>query len=143
MTATDTVRICAITYLAVAVLIATGSDRLDAASWASAPTSDGTITIDMDSLGPSTRIAGVNGVWVQHAPTLPVDCSPPRGCYANTQRIYYNFSCAPRYAVLMERISMDLNGAIVKQEVSEVYTPANDVAATRVLNTFCPLRKRY
>jgi hypothetical protein len=131
----------ALTHISSAILLAIASDALGAADWVSPPISGATITIDMESLGPATRIAGLNGVWVRYAPTLSVDCSPPRGCYANTQRTYYSFSCVPRYAVLVERISMDLNGAIIKHEVSDGYTLAYDEAATRVLDTFCPLRE--
>jgi hypothetical protein len=61
---------------------------------------------------------------------------------ATTQRILYDFSCKPRYAVLMERISMDLNGTFIKHELFETYVAAYDPAASRVLNTFCPLRDR-
>ena|SRR5664279_93108 len=131
----------ALTHISGAILIAFASDALVAADWVSPPSSGATIAIDMESLGPAPRIAGLNGVWVRYAPTLSVDCSPPRGCYANTQRIYYSFTCAPRYAVLVERISMDLNGAIIKHEISDSYAPAYDEAATRVLDTFCPLRE--
>ena len=56
----------------------------------------------------------------------------PRGCYAKTQRIHYDFNCAPRYTVMTERVSMDLNGTIVKHEVLEAaprYTPAFGVGA--------------
>lgn len=72
--------------------------------------------------------------------TLSVDCSPPRGCYAKTQRIHYDFNCAPRYTVMTERVSMDLNGTIVKHEVLEAaprYTPAFGVGALQVLETLC------
>src|SRR5262245_8303480 len=113
-------------------LVVAGSDSVPGAS--------GPIDIETNSLGPSTRIAGASSVWIRYTPTLSVDCSPPRGCYAATQRILYNFSCKPRYAVLMERISMDLNGAIIKHEVSDTYGPADDPAAIRVLNKFCSLR---
>jgi hypothetical protein len=68
---------------------------------------------------------------------LSIDCSPPRGCYASSQRIYYNFGCAPRYAVVVERISMDLNGAVLKRETPGTYATANDEAAKRVLKEFC------
>ena len=108
-----------------------------AATWESIPTFSGLVHIELDTLGPSTRIAGATGVWVRYTPTLSVDCSPPRGCYASTQRIYYNFNCTPRYAVTMERISMDLNGAVIKHELSGNYAVSNDEAANRVLNTFC------
>jgi len=106
--------------------------------------SSGSVTVE--SLGPSSLIPGASGAWVLYAPTLSVDCSPPRSCYAKTQRIHYDFSCAPRYTVMTERVSMDLNGTIVKHEVLEVaprYTPAYGAGAGQVLDTFCgPLLDR-
>ena len=80
--------------------------------------------------------------FMTFTPTLSVDCSPPRGCYASTQRIQYNFNCAPRYAVAVERISMDLNGNVLKHEIPESYVVSNDEAANRVLSTFCGPRDR-
>jgi hypothetical protein len=105
--------------------------------------SSGLFTVE--SVGPSTLLAAADGAWVLYAPTLSVDCSPPRGCYAKTQRIHYDFRCSPRYAVLTERISMDINGAIVKHEVadaSSAYAPSYDAGASSVLDAFCPLPPR-
>ena len=103
-------------------------------------------SVNVESLGPSKLISGAGGAWVLYAPTLSVDCSPPRGCYANTQRIHYDFSCAPRYTVMTERVSMDLNGTIVKHEVLEAaprYTPTYGAGTGPVLDTFCgPLFER-
>ena len=107
------------------------------------PVSGSVITVE--SIGPSPQIAGATGIWLRYAPTLSVDCSPPRGCYAMTQRIRYNLSCSPRYIVLMERISMDLNGTIVKYEARDAGTTNEreyDAVAGDVLNQFCPLPER-
>ena len=111
-----TVRIAGLVFLVIA------SNGLGA-GWDS--NSSGLVTVE--SFGPSKLISGAGGAWVLYAPTLSVDCSPPPGCYAKTQRIHYDFNCAPRYTVMTERISMDLNGTIVKHEVLEAaprYTPA-------------------
>jgi hypothetical protein len=108
--------------------------------WETGPSYAGTLTIDANSLGPSLSVPGTTGVWVYHSPTMSVDCSPPRGCYATTQRIYYVFNCAPRYAMPMERISMDLNGKVVKHEVRHgqpTYSQTYDEAAHLVLDAFC------
>lgn len=133
----------AIARISVAVFAAIAADALGTAGWHLIPTSSESVAVE--SFGPSTRIAGARGVWVHYAPALSVDCSPPRACYATTQRIHYDFSCAPRYIVRTERISMDLNGTIVKHEVLEAgapLAPAYDAAAMWVLNTFCPLPER-
>jgi hypothetical protein len=110
---------------------------LHAAAWESIPASSGIIVIESDSLAFSNPLVGAGGVWVRYTPTLAIDCSPPRGCYANSQRIYYNFSCVPRYAVVVERISMDLNGAVLKRERAGNYAATNDEAAKRILKEFC------
>jgi hypothetical protein len=97
--------------------------------------------VTVESLGPPSLVASGTGAWILYAPTLSVDCSPPRGCYARTQRIHYDFSCSPRYAVMTERISMDLNEAIVKHELQERasrYDPTFDPGAIAVLEKFCP-----
>jgi len=118
------------------------STAVDAAAWEAIPTFSGTIVIEPDTFAPSTRLAGASGVWIRYTPTLSIDCSPPRGCYASTQRIYYDFNCVPRYAVVIERISMDLNGAVIKRETPGTYAPSNDEAANRILNAFCGSRER-
>ena len=77
------------------------------------------------------------------SPSLSVECSPPRGCYAKTQRIYYVFNCAPRYAMPVERLSTDINGSIIKQETrtgAEPYSADADVGAFVILETYCPVR---
>jgi len=97
--------------------------------------------VTVESSGPPSLIANGTGTWILYAPALSVDCSPPRGCYARTQRIHYDFSCSPRYAVMTERISMDLNEAIVKHEIRERasrYEPSYDAGAIAVLEKFCP-----
>jgi hypothetical protein len=105
----------------------------------------GPVVIDMASAGPSKRLAGANGVRVLFAPNLSVDCSPPRGCHARTQHIFYDFSCVGRYAIMVERVSMDINGNVVKHEVvpaAPPYALAYDAGAAEVLDTFCPLSDR-
>ena len=100
------------------------------------------IALDMNTLGPSPQFPGMTGIWVLYSPSLSTDCSPPRGCYAKTQRIYYAFNCSPRYAVAMERLSFDLNGTMIKREVRDAadpYVSANDGGAIQVLDTLCPV----
>src|SRR5690348_3611010 len=116
---------------------------LSAAGWDAIPAFSGTIVIESDPVGPpSTRLVGASGVWVRYTPSLSVDCSPPRGCYASSQRIYYDFGCAPRYAVVVERISMDLNGQVLKRETPGNYAASTDEAANRILNRFCGVPER-
>ena len=125
-----TARIAGLAFLVIAsnALGAAGCDSI----------ASGSVTVE--SVGPPQLISGASGAWVLHAPTLSLDCSPPRACYAKTQRIQYDFSCAPRYTVMTERVSMDLDGTIVKHEVLEAaprYTPACGAGAGQVLDTYC------
>jgi len=125
-----------------ALLTAVATDAQLATAWGPLATSATGAAIE--SLGPPALLARADGAWVLYSPTLSVDCSPPRGCYAKTQRIHYDFSCAGRYAVTTERISMDLNGNIVKHERLEFagLTPSYDAGAVLLLDTFCPLPDR-
>jgi hypothetical protein len=97
------------------------------------------IVIETNKLSPSTRFVGALAIWVQNSYAISIDCRPPRGCYAKIQVINYHFSCAPRYVIVGERISMDLNGNVVKHEVLEpAATSGLDYDAHReVLERFC------
>lgn len=134
-----TLRVVATLSLAVAFAFPCAS--ASAASWDLPPTA-GPFAVDAGTFGPSLRVPGAMGAWVQFAPGLSVDCSPPRGCLASTQRLYYVFNCSPRYAVLVERISYDLNGNVVNHEVRDLaagYGIAYDGGANAVLAAFCPV----
>lgn len=128
-----------IALLPLMLLVATGAT---AAPWeirGAAPE----ILIETATVGPSLRYPGTTGIWVTYSPSLSVDCSPPRGCYAKTQRIHYVFNCAPRYAMPVERISADLGGTVIKRETrseGDPYVVEGDVAALIILDTYCPLR---
>jgi hypothetical protein len=136
-------RHAAVAHIAVAASTGLSAPAALAANWESLPNVSAAVTVE--SLGPSALLERADGAWVLYAPTLSVDCSPPRGCYARTQRIHYDFSCSPRYAVMTERISMDIGGAIVKHELLErtaAFAPSYDAGATSVLDAFCPLAPR-
>lgn len=126
---------------AFSVLLLTAGSAL-AAPWEIMGGAPG-IMLDTATVGPSLRYPGTTGIWVTYAPSMSVDCSPPRGCYARTQRIYYIFNCAPRYAMPLERISMDLNGNVVNREFrtdADPYSADADVGALVILETYCPSR---
>jgi hypothetical protein len=135
--ATGTQRVLAAAAMA---MIAAGSAT--AARWeitGAAPE----VVIETNTVGPSLRYPGTTGVWVTYSPSLSVDCGPPRGCYAKTQRIYYVFNCSPRYAMPMERISADIGGSVIKRETrgdDDVYSADGDVGALVILETYCPVR---
>ena len=95
------------------------------------------VAIETNKFSQSTRFAGAIAIWVPYSYAISVDCSPPRACYANSQVINYHFSCWPRYIVVVESLSMDLNGDVVKHAVYDP-TPVPDYEADNgVLNRFC------
>jgi hypothetical protein len=94
--------------------------------------------IETNKASPSTRLIGAAQIWVRRWYGISTDCSPPPGCYAKRQLVNYHFGCAPRFAVVVELISMDLNGNVVKQEVLEQGAPAvPDFTGSDVLELFC------
>ena len=131
-----------VTRAAATAALALASTCALGAGWQFLPSPS--LSIDLNTVGPSTQYPGATGVWLDYAPGLSVDCSPPAGCYAYKQRIYYVFTCAP-LAAPFDRISMNLNGKVVNQQTrypSEPYAPEYDGGAALVLNAYCPLRDR-
>jgi hypothetical protein len=55
------------------------SPLVSSASFESRPGFSDVVTVE--SLGPPSLVASGTGAWILYAPTLSVDCSPPRGCY--------------------------------------------------------------
>ena len=97
---------------------------------------DGSV-IDTNKPSTSTRFVGADAIWVHHSYPISIDCRPPRGCYANSQVINYHFSCAPRYVAVVERISLDLNGNVVKHEVFEPGAAYELYTHGDVVDRFC------
>lgn len=95
----------------------------------------------VEPMTPQIQTPAASGIWVQYAPSLSVDCSPPRGCYAATQYIFYSVDCVHRYAAMVERISLDLNGTILKHESFSPYVLSDDETAVQTLKTVCPVRR--
>jgi len=46
---------------------------------------------------------------------MSIDCAPPRGCRASSQRVYVLVNCAAQGVAYVQRISYDLNGNLVGQ----------------------------
>lgn len=132
-----------VALIAAACFAATACDLASALGWSRAPAYG--FTIDTNSLGPSLAYPGASAVWVLFQPTQSVECSPPRGCYAAMQHVAFTFNCAPRYAVMTDRISYDLNGNVVKREnqnIQSVDPLTYDAGARLVVDTYCPLYSR-
>jgi hypothetical protein len=63
------------------------------------------------------------GVWVKYEYPMSIDCSPPRGCYAKSQRIYYFANCAIGALAQVQSIFMNLNGDVVAQTEPDFNAP--------------------
>jgi hypothetical protein len=63
------------------------------------------------------------GAWVVYEYPTATDCSPPPGCYANSQRIFYFVNCANGRLAQIQRISLDLNGNVVAQSDANYAAP--------------------
>jgi hypothetical protein len=104
-----------LTALSAFVVIVAGTSAAEVLPLTSA---DGSV-IETNKPSGSTRFVGAVAVWALRSYPISADCRPPPGCYAKSQVINYHFNCAPRYVVVVERISLDLNGDVVKHEVLE------------------------
>jgi hypothetical protein len=103
-----------------------------------------TIAVDADSVttvegSPETRTA-----WFRFTYDVMLDCAPPRGCLASSQRIHYRVTCIGglRGAVApIQRTVLDLAGNILAQ--SEVtlnvapYVPPLGTIESEMVSSFC------
>jgi hypothetical protein len=97
---------------------------------------DGSV-IETNKAAMSTRFVGADAIWVYISYPMSIECNPPRACYAKAQVINYHFSCSPRYVIVAERISLDLNGDVVKHEVLEPGGTYELGYAPEALEMFC------
>ena len=97
------------------------------------------IPIETNVLSQSNWLVGAYAIWLHYSYPLSIDCSPPRACYANSQLIHYHFNCLRGFIYIRERISMDLNGSVVKHEVFDQPTPLSgfDVATLNAGGRLC------
>jgi hypothetical protein len=71
--------------------------------------------VDMDSVRPAEGMPDRLGAWVRYTYPMSIDCAPPRGCRASSQRVYVLVNCAAQGVAYVQRISYDLNGNVVGQ----------------------------
>lgn len=100
------------------------------------------IAVDMDSVrrveGYPDRVAA----WILYTYSTSVDCSPPRGCYAASQRVYSLVNCAAQAIAPVQQISMDRHGDVIAQTgvnfnaPQYVVRPGTDQG--KVWRTLCP-----
>jgi len=78
------------------------------------------------------------GGWVLINYALSVDCSPPRACYASSQRVYSYAYCSTRAIHEMQRTSLDLNGNVVAETGERLtYIPPRGSVDRAIVRTLC------
>ena len=97
---------------------------------------DGSV-IETNRSHPSTRFIGADSVWSYQTYPMSIECNPPLGCYASSQLTNYHFSCSPRYVVVVEQFSMDLNGNVVKHEFQAPGGELRYFTSGDVVERFC------
>lgn len=74
-----------------------------------------TVALDRDSIIHVEGIPHTVAAWLRYRFATAVDCSPPRGCYASSQRNYVIASCHTGTIRHVQRRMMDLNDRVVAQ----------------------------
>jgi hypothetical protein len=99
------------------------------------------VIVEPDSVRMLQGWSAVGGAWVRFNYSLSIDCSPPRGCYARSQRIYYLVNCQLSAMSEVQRVSIDLNGGVVGQSEPEYnapwYRPLSNSTEALALNNVC------
>lgn len=81
------------------------------------------VAVELDSLAAVEGLPGAVGGWVRYTYAMSIDCSPPSGCYAKSQRIYYLANCAGGALAQIQRVSLDMNDRVVAQTEPTFDTP--------------------
>lgn len=71
------------------------------------------VVVEVETWGAVEGLQGVIGGWVRYNYPMAIDCSPPRACYAKSQRFYYLVHCASGAMTSVRKISLDQNGGVV------------------------------
>ncbi len=108
-------------------------------TWAgSLPASSAAITVNWSEVGPVEGLADTIGGWVLISYARSVNCSPPRACYASSQRVYVYAYCSIGAIKDIQRISLDLNGNVVAQTGERIaYIPFAGSVDREVIRTLC------
>jgi hypothetical protein len=79
--------------------------------------------VDADSVQLAEGSPYTMGAWFRYNYALSIDCSPPRGCLAASQRIYYRVDCSLNAITPIQRISLDLNGNVTRLDANFTAAP--------------------
>jgi hypothetical protein len=135
-------RRCAHVARTVAVAIAFAGGVAAVPAHAAPPLPGGAeVIVEPDSVRMMQGWSGVGGAWVRFNYTMSIDCSPPRACYARSQRIYYLVNCSIVAMSEVQRVSLDLNGGVVAQSEPDFngpwYRPLGNSTEALALNNVC------
>lgn len=72
--------------------------------------------VDRDSIAAVPGMPHTLGAWFRYRFATSVDCSPPRGCYAASQRNYYHVNCNNGTVALVQRLFLDLNDNVITRD---------------------------
>jgi hypothetical protein len=81
--------------------------------------------VELDSLVAVEGLPGVAGGWVRYTYAMSIDCSPPSGCYAKSQRIDCFANCGGGALAQIQRVSLDMNDRVVAQTEPAFDTPGS------------------
>lgn len=73
-------------------------------------------SLDHESVAPVDGLPHTLGAWFRLRFATSVDCSPPRACYAASQRSYYHLNCHTGHVRLVERQFLDLNDNVLRRD---------------------------
>jgi hypothetical protein len=107
----------ALVNIAAAACCALAAGPVAAENWVGIAGSNlsGSLAVDADSVRPVAQYPDRLGMWLRYTYAMSIDCSPPRGCLAASQRVYALVNCPAQAIAYVQRISMDLNGNVVGQ----------------------------
>lgn len=130
-------------FAMMAALFIAAAGPARAEMWVGIGSSTGaSLAVDRDSIGAAAGSPHAFGAWIRAVYPISIDCSPPRACYAASQRIYVSILCPVRAIAVIQRISMDLNGNIVAQHeaapgAAPYFRPAYPGVERDVVHAFC------
>ncbi len=85
-------------------------------NWVTLSTSGITaIAVDADSVNTVEGLPETSTAWFRFTYAVMLDCSPPRGCLASSQRIQYRVTCRVRAIAPIQRALLDLAGNVLAQ----------------------------
>ena len=103
--------------VAIAGVCAFVADSAIPETWIDVPNSSSTaLAVDADSVNLVEGLPYTVGGWFRYTYSLSIDCSPPRGCLAATQRVHYRADCLLKAVMPIQRIFLDLNGNVQRSD---------------------------